>query len=169
MNAHHHIHDAIPDDARGLASPAELAEAAAEAVRSLNHATIRGGYVWPSDVAAVLAELLLLTERLPQALEQAWGWLDDQAAAGRVGHDNDPIHPTCSGAADLAGVTVGEVSRALQDAQAPLARLAQSLQDARNAASHLTGQPARPGHDTRHDETPDAETADGDTLGGGVR
>ena len=69
-------------------TPAELARQAAEAVRALNHATLTGGYVTPSDVDAVVAVLEALAQRLPQALRQAATWLEAEHDAGRVGVDD---------------------------------------------------------------------------------
>ena len=47
-----------------------LARTAAEAVRSLNHATLGGnGLEQPADAYAVLGELSLAASRLPQLLE----------------------------------------------------------------------------------------------------
>ncbi len=69
-------------------TPAGYARAAAEAIRGLNHATLgSGGYVWPADVDAVVAELETMVERLPQAFAQAQGWLLAARDAGRVGQD----------------------------------------------------------------------------------
>ena len=70
--------------------PAQWADDAAEAIRSLNHATATthadGGYGWPGDVDAVLGSLTLLAQRLPQACHQAAAWLTAAHAEGRVGH-----------------------------------------------------------------------------------
>lgn len=79
-------------------TPAGLADTAAEAVRALNHATIRGttGLVHPTDAYDVLGNLALLAARLPQALGQVQDYLDDATEAGRVAivdgeHAGDPI------------------------------------------------------------------------------
>ena len=114
--------------------PQDHAETAAEAVRALNHATVRrgdpAGYVWPADLDAVIAALQLLVERLPQALEQTYGWLLDAQVAGRVGHD------TPGRKAEVAvAVVVGELNQAVVAAQG----LATVLGRARRESSHLTG------------------------------
>lgn len=72
------------------ASPAELADLAAEAVRALNHATVPGQarLAYPSDVYDTLAALRRLAERLPQALAQLARWLDAEATAGRLTADS---------------------------------------------------------------------------------
>src|SRR5919202_6696385 len=74
-----------PDERCSLA---DYADAAAEAVRGLNHATFAGtGYEVPSDVYDVLGQLSTMLARLPQALSQAADWLAREQAAGHVGHD----------------------------------------------------------------------------------
>ena len=114
--------------------PADHAEAAAEAIRALNHATLRhgdpAGYEWPSDVDAVIANLQLLADWLPQALRQAQGWLVDQQAAGRVGHDT-PDRKTEFAVAVVAGY--------LDEAISGATSLADSFARARRESSHLTG------------------------------
>ena len=116
------------------ARPRDHADAAAEAIRALNHATLRhgdpAGYAWPSDVDSVIAELQLVAERLPQALQQAREWLADQLVAGRVGHDTPGRKP-----AFAAAVVVGHLNEAEFCAQA----LAATLARARRESSHLTG------------------------------
>jgi hypothetical protein len=65
---------------------ADLANDAAEAIRSLNHATFPGadGLRWPFDAYDVLASMTLLTARLPQLLGQLDRWLTGEVEAGRV-------------------------------------------------------------------------------------
>ena len=72
-------------------SPSQLADAVAEHVRALNHATLpgRSAYRWPADVDSVIASLQIAADRLTQALAQASEWLGAELAAGRVGHDPD--------------------------------------------------------------------------------
>jgi hypothetical protein len=114
--------------------PRDHAEVAAEAIRALNHATLRfgdlAGYVWPSDVDGVIAELQLLAERLPQALAQAREWLAEQLVAGRVGHDTPGRK-----AAFAAAAVVGQ----LNQAEICAAALAKTLAQARRESTHLTG------------------------------
>jgi len=112
------------------ASPTALANEAAEAIRSLNHATIfDGGYEWPSDVDAVLVELEVLTRRIPQALDQASRWLARAQSAGRVGHDGgeDP------------GPAVAEIETGLTVASSCAAQLAETLNRVRQLTARLTG------------------------------
>ena len=127
----------------GTGEPArsrDHAEAAAEAVRALNHATLRhgdpAGYQWPADVDAVVAELGLLASRLPQVFDQAGSWLTAQADAGRVRHDDQVT--------DI-GHAVGWVLQCLDDATANARELASVLACARQASAHLAGiDPADP-------------------------
>jgi hypothetical protein len=114
----------------------EAADAAAESIRVLNHATISGrGYAWPSQVDAVVGCLEVLAQRLPQALDQASSWLAHAHADGRVGHDHgidpDPV--------------VEDAVWSLRVAARQASALAGVLQSARTLTSHLTGMD--PGHD----------------------
>ena len=78
-------------------TPQEAAGMAAEAVRSLNHATRpRAIELDVTDVYDVLAELGLLTARLPQALRQLEDLLDrlvehDQVVIVDGDHRGDPV------------------------------------------------------------------------------
>jgi hypothetical protein len=71
-------------------SATDLANDAAEAIRSLNHATFPGtestpgGLAWPSDAYDVVASLGLLAARLPQLLGQLDRFLTGEVDAGRV-------------------------------------------------------------------------------------
>lgn len=68
----------------------EVAEAAAEAVRVLNHATLSAGsgaLRYPSDVDAVLRSLSSMAARLPQLLGQLSRWLAEENAVARVQMD----------------------------------------------------------------------------------
>ena len=68
---------------------AALARSAAEAIRSLNHATLgQDGLGQPADAYEVLGELSLAASRLPQLLGQVGRWLAAALAAGRLGCDD---------------------------------------------------------------------------------
>ena len=122
----------------GQPSPAEYAERAAEAVRGLNHATIRpGGYVWPSDVNDVVRELQRAATGMGQALEQARTWLARAHARGLVGHDQ---------AADV-DAAVWDAGNALSDAARGARWLGEDLARATAITTHLTG--TRYGEDDR--------------------
>jgi hypothetical protein len=127
-------------------SPHEHAQAAAEAVRWLNHVTRDpGGYSWPSDVDDVIAELHVMAQRLPQAMEQAGRWLQSAVRAGQVGHDNgaDPAATVADALADL-DAAIG----AAED-------LAANLSLVHQATAHLTGIDP-----TDHTSDPDDGSAD---------
>jgi hypothetical protein len=113
--------------------PVDHVEAAAEAVRSLNHATLWGGcaqgYAWPADVDAVLAALAVLVQRLPQALSQAAAWLERADAAGLVGQDADGDPAAGAGTAVVL----------LRIAAARAEVLARDLAGVREVTCHLTG------------------------------
>ena len=139
--------------------PRDHAEAAAEAIRALNHATLRhgdaDGYVWPADVDAVLAELHLLAGYLPQAFTQAAHWLAAQDDLGRVRHDT----PGAEVATAVAWVLDG-----LADATVHARDLAMSLADTRRASSHLAG--VDPDADPYAPQDSDPEPDDGVGAGG---
>lgn len=69
--------------------PAGIADDAAEAIRALNHATLKppstepgwGGVV---DVYRMLTGLAVMARRLPQSLDQAAGAVRGEAEAGRI-------------------------------------------------------------------------------------
>ena len=115
-------------------SPAALARTAAEAVRSLNHATLGGGGLeQPSDACEVLGELATAASRLPQLLAQVAGSLDRALAGGRLGHDlaEDPC---------LAVETAGLF---LDGARLSAAALAGDLGAAQQQLALVNGNPAR--------------------------
>lgn len=116
------------------ASPAALARTAAEAVRSLNHATLGGGGLGqPSDAYEVLGELTTAASRLPQLLAQVAGFLDRALAGGRLGHDlgEDPCF-----AVETAGLF-------LDGARLSAAALAGDLGAAQQQLALVNGNPAR--------------------------
>lgn len=118
-------------------TPAELtaaAGAAAEAIRALNHHTRPGAaQLDVTDVYDLLAELALLTSRLPQLLRQLETLLDDLVDAGNVAivdgdYAGDPVA--------VAAIT-GHWLAAGAGAAAELAhRVDQDLRD-RPTATHL--------------------------------
>ncbi|MET7894996.1 hypothetical protein [Streptomyces mirabilis] len=67
----------------------ELSDAAAEAVRDLNHATqsAKGELVYPGDAYKTVASLKLLTQRLPQSFDQLFDFLGRLAKTGAVTAD----------------------------------------------------------------------------------
>lgn len=106
--------------------PARHAGEAAEAIRSLNHATFPGTdqLRWPRDAYDVLACLALLAARLPQAFAQLDRYLTREVDAGRVAIDGgefagDPqaAAATASHWLEHAGALAGQLSHALDTAQ----------------------------------------------------
>jgi hypothetical protein len=123
-------------------TPQERASEAAEAVRWLNHETLRfavgyppdgeplpEGYTWPSDVYATIGQLETMLQRAPQALRQMFTWLDRHHQEGLVGHD----------AGLPVDVAVGDIEDFLDTAAGHLGAAAYALGLAQQAAAHLTG------------------------------
>src|ERR1700758_5032397 len=112
-----------------------LARSAAEAIRSLNHATLGAdGLEQPSDAYEVLGELSLKASRLPQLLGQVGRWLAAALAAGRLGCDDgtDPAGPV-SGAwlfISDARSTAAALARDLGCAQQQLAAVHGAMEEA---------------------------------------
>lgn len=109
--------------------PARHAEAAAEAVRSLNHATLPGAgeLTGPAVVYDTLGSLTILAARLPQALSQLQAFLDSETDAGRVRvvdgeHAGDPAAAaaTCGHWTDAARAAAHALQHALEQAHAAL-------------------------------------------------
>ena len=69
-------------------STAGAADLAAEAIRYLNYAAPRGGITEPATVATVAAGLATAAYRMPQLLAALGGWLEAEAAAGRLADDH---------------------------------------------------------------------------------
>ena len=109
-----------------------LARSAAEAVRSLNHATLGGsGPAQPADAYALLGELSLAAAGLPQLLAQVGRWLTTALGAGRLGCD-DGTDP----AAAVSGAWLF-----IADARAGAAALARSLEHAQQQIAAVNGGP----------------------------
>ncbi|MFF3689878.1 hypothetical protein [Streptomyces sp. NPDC002187] len=70
-------------------SPQELAHAAAEAIRDLNHATqsFKRELTYPSDAYETVASLKALTQRLPQTFDQLREFLETLDKSGAVTAD----------------------------------------------------------------------------------
>ena len=130
-------------DSRQAAGPAALARSAAEAIRSLNHATLgEDGLDWPADAYEVLGELSLAASRLPQLLGQVGRWLAAALASGRLGCD-DGTDP----AAAVSGAWLF-----LCDARGNAAALARDLEQAQQQLAAVNGQPSpspSPGKEAR--------------------
>jgi hypothetical protein len=67
----------------------EHAEAAAEAIRAINHVTFHNAALpYPSDAYRLIGALITLVERLPQALQQTAQRITRWQHAGELGIDN---------------------------------------------------------------------------------
>ena len=122
----------------GTETPAgtiELADAAAQAVRELNHRTRHpDALVGPAQLYRLVGELVLLADALPQLLDQLRCWLDTEHHADRLRADNhtDP------------GPTVTRATTQLADAADAARDLAHLLGRAQQHLAHLgapTGDP----------------------------
>lgn len=100
-------------------TPAQLGDAAAEAIRSLNHATqsTRPGWEYPADAYSVVGELRTMTQRLPQLLGQVDQFLHALADGDHIRSDRGG-----DGATEVAAVRDG-LNRAAADAEALTAAL----------------------------------------------
>lgn len=112
--------------------PVLAAHTAAEAIRELNHATIRGtGYTWPADVDAIVVELHLCVARMEQALDQARQWLEGAHASKAVGHDQGTD----------ASVAMTDTASRFAATIDTTHQLTECLVGLRNLTVHLTGMP----------------------------
>lgn len=122
----------------GARSPStvDLADAAAQAVRELNHRTLHSAALsGPAQLDRIVAELAVMVAGLPQLLRQLGHWLTAEQHAGRIRSDNhlDPGRIVDQAIADLADG--GHTAR----------RLGQLLDAAHQHTAHLGAQP----HDDR--------------------
>jgi hypothetical protein len=109
-----------------------LARTAAEAVRSLNHATLGGGgLAQPADAYAVLGDLSLAAAGLPQLLAQVGRSLAAALSSGRLGCDDgtDPV-------AAVSGAWMF-----MSDARSAAAALARDLSQAQQQLAAVHGTP----------------------------
>lgn len=114
-------------------TPAQLADDAAEAIRSANHATLtspREGWEFPSDAYDVVGALLVMVQRLPQLLEQTGAHVQQLADEGHVRSDRG------GNGADEVAAALDAIGRASADAVA----MAAALDTAHSALSPLAYQ-----------------------------
>ena len=113
------------------AKPREVADAIAEAVRTLNYLTgVGSGPValeYPADLYDVIAGLKIAADRLPQLFCQTSLWLEQQAASGLVAHDTG---------ANPSGY-IADLAQALMLATCAAAELSEHLGSAHSACSGL--------------------------------
>jgi hypothetical protein len=125
------------DDRRSFDLTA-LAQAAAEAIRSLNHATRHpGALAEPAAAYELIGTLSRAAAGLGQLLGQITRYLDGALAAGHLGHDlgEDPAH-----AIDATAIF-------LSDAAASAAALAGDLGYAQQQLAPVNGDPSLHGKD----------------------
>jgi hypothetical protein len=104
----------------------EHAEAAAEAIRAINHVSLHDAALpYPSDAYRLLGALITLAERLPQALQQTAQRITRWADAGELGIDSgtayagDPERAAVEAVAGLhaAAIAAGQLRDALSQAR----------------------------------------------------
>jgi hypothetical protein len=112
---------------------AELASAAAEAIRGLNHASMsapRAELEYPADAYEVMGALSAMAQRLPQAIEQTQRFMDRLHDAGRLRHDSGAPALLAGDlialrvATDDAVTMAGMLARALADVHSDLSAIA---------------------------------------------
>lgn len=129
MTTSHDVHGV--DNGQRL-TVGQLAEQAAQAVRTLNHLTRphTGALAHPADVGDLVATLSCLTGRLPQLLHQLNQWLVSQQQAGHLRVDTSSPLPgpaaavhAVTGQLTQAALNTQQASDALDAAHQHLARL----------------------------------------------
>lgn len=123
--------DLNPDTPHSPERTRQLADVAAEAVRTLNYATApgKGGLTYPGDAYSLLGSLDVLASRLPQLCEQVAAWLTSEQSAGRLaetssgryGGDSARVVTAAGSALAEAGRTASHLSSLLGEAQAAIA------------------------------------------------
>lgn len=125
--------DLNPDTPHSPERTRQLADVAAEAIRTLNYATMidRGGLDYPGDAYELLGTLGQLAARLPQLCGQVSAWLDAEQAAGnlgevpaprgRYGGDSARAVTAAGSALAEAGRTASHLSSLLGEAQSAIA------------------------------------------------
>jgi hypothetical protein len=95
-------------------TPAQQADAAAEAIRSLNHLTKGTGEDWqyPGDAYDAVGNLATMAQRLPQALEQIGRMIERLAAQDHIRSDKGG-----DGSGDVTAALIG-LRAAKRDADA---------------------------------------------------
>ncbi|WP_103502303.1 MULTISPECIES: hypothetical protein [unclassified Streptomyces] len=116
-----------------FSTAADAARAAGEAVRVVNHLTIRASaaaeWEMPGDAYTVVGALAALAERLPQSLDQSAALVDRLNTAGRLRHDSGDDDQLRVDAAAFAiecreaAVMAGQLADSLQHALAALGRI----------------------------------------------
>ena len=108
----------------------EAAEAFAESVRVMNHATRGAGLEYPGDVYDLLGSLKTGVQRLPQLFDQLAQFLFAELEAGRV-----------RAASGAPGTSVRDAKIALDEATGAANAVLQHLERAHAAVTWLGGVP----------------------------
>jgi hypothetical protein len=112
-------------------SACEHAEAAAEAIRAINHVTLHDAALpYPSDAYRLIGELSTLAERLPQALQQTAQRISRWQQAAELGIDPGTVY---AGDPDRAAV---EAVVGLHAAAIAAGQLRDALSQARRAITY---------------------------------
>src|SRR6266536_2443939 len=120
-------------ETRRSLSVIEHADAAAKAIRAINHLTLWGGLAYPAEAYQLLGDLATLAYRLPQALAQLARQLDDWHTAGRVRIDPGTEF------ADNPGLAIATATSYLRDDAVPTAeRLAAALNQAQQSLAYAS-------------------------------
>ena len=122
--------DLDPDAPHDPARTRQLADVAAEAVRTLNYATQGGrdGLTYPADAYDLLGTLGVLTQRLPQLCDQIGRWLSTEQTAGRLaetssgpfGGNSDQAVTSARSALAEAGRIANRLTSLLGEAQSAI-------------------------------------------------
>ena len=113
-------------------TPADTARAAAEAIRQLNHETLRAGSMTAPEISRTVSALVDLVDRLPQTFEQLSSHLARELAAGQVRMEDErdpsaPVAQVLAGLKEAAALTSAEHRTAYGD---PAGKLSAALHDA---------------------------------------
>lgn len=118
-------------------SPSQIANAAAEEIRALNHRTLNTQmYAQPADVSDTANAIATLLERLPQTLDQLEAGLLILQDGNKIRLDTKPLGDTSQ--QDIAH-EVFTVTSALSEARRLLRQANQAIKDATSPLSHMGG------------------------------
>lgn len=117
--------------------PSQIANAAAEEIRALNHRTLDDpAYEQPGDVSDTANGVATLLERLPQALDQLEAGLLVLHDANKIRLDTKPLGDTSR--QDIAH-EVFTVTSALSEARRALREAHRAMKEATGPLSHMGG------------------------------
>jgi hypothetical protein len=137
-----------PDGPHSPEYTRQVASAAAEAVRVLNHATLNHpgqALAFPADADAVIGSISTAAQRLPQLLDQLREWLTGELTAGRLQVSYGPH-------AGSPAAAVGTAGQRLRYASAIASRLHLALKDAAETTSKISAPPGT-GHDDEEEDS----------------